>query len=69
MTCLFLQKPERLRVIDEFYNLLLRTDVLRVQMAIAVVLDVAIIVFFFMKSSRDESGKAIIGRSSIVLAI
>ena len=54
---------------DFFYSLLSNRQATFVNMVIGVLLFIALLFLFFCKSSRDERGRKIIGRASIVALI
>ncbi|MEE0435832.1 MAG: hypothetical protein UDB11_10620 [Peptococcaceae bacterium] len=54
---------------DLFYCLLSNRQITFVNMVIGVLLFIALLFLFFCKSSRDERGRKIIGKASIVALI
>ena len=54
---------------DLFYFFLSHRQVTFVNMVLGVLLFIALLFLFFCKSSRDESGRKIIGKASIVALI
>ena len=54
---------------DFFYSLLSNRQATFVNMVIGVLLFIALLFLFFCKSSRDERGRKIIGKASIVALI
>ena len=54
---------------DFFYSLLSNRQATFVNMVIGVLLFIALLFLFFCKSSRDERGRNIIGKASIVALI